>query len=719
MIFKADETFIQCSPLLHHVTYRTCLLHTGISQVSGSLEGVGMNVRIVLSASMISLSLGTASTSSHAQSTTPIFTGISAGDVTDTASIIWTQIGYADGTHQTSAPAELLKAEVSTEPNFANVLFSSIANTIPINGNTAKFFVSNLSPNTIYYYRFSVRRNGVQYKSATGKFTTNPDKTTTAPFAIGFVGDYDAKYRPYALLNSFGAQGGSIGLRYFVNLGDIIYETSAKGSEALPGAKGSPEQLAGNELTPLSPPLTELQMDRFYRRYLEDVTGVNSATGHPSVSPTLQQGSKNMLASQSVYTLLDNHELYNAMISGGASKYSLKENYLFGETNPSYMPPADAECFADESPLPLIPPPTPKTKWVRCLKDAGVNRGWSFVNKSNSYLAMTKAFYNTQATSINLNGVPGAVRPSNSLNATPIIHAPNDPRTNGTVQNYFARSWSAGVRYIQLDDRSYRDARMINVSPVIANDNRRTMLGKTQLAWFKQQLLDAKNAKVKWIVVAISTPIDIWVDFVSKDLDNKSWVGGYNFERNDIMKFIVDNGIKNVVFLTTDDHMSRATKLTYQPAGPKDGNPWAPVPYTIQLLAGPAGAAGPYQSAVDPRYNGFDVDASKRILADFNPEITKKGAAPVGLMDYPGLSVLYREGDPSAATTPQSVDFFHGTSFNYATLAWDANAKMTVSYWGVDAYAPDTYPAPCAAPVTTNCVQPPRKLLEFAIVPAN
>ncbi len=678
-----------------------------------------MDLKIGLGISIISLSLGIGVLDARAQPAAPAFTAISAGDVTDAASVIWTQLGYADGAQQTSAPAELLKTEVATDPAFFRVVFTSSANTDPTNGNTAKFLVGKLSANTLYYYRFSVTRNGVVYRSQTGKFTTNPDKNQAAPFVIGFSGDYDAKYRPYALLNNFGAQGGSIGLRHFINLGDIIYETNAKGSEALPGAKGSPEEKAGMELTPLSPALGKPELNRFYRKYLEEVTGVNSATGGPSVAGALQQGAKSMLASQGVYTLLDNHELYNAMISGGASKYSLKENYLLGETDPAYTPPADSECFANEAPLPLVPPPAPKTKWIRCLNDAGANAGASFVNKSNSFQAMIKAFYNTQATSIDINGLPGAVTPVNFLNATPTIQAPDDPRTDGTVQNYFARSWGANVRYIQLDDRSYRDARMVNVSPTVANDPRRTMLGKTQLAWFKQQLLDAKNSGVKWKIVAISTPIDIWVDFSSKALDNKSWVGGYNFERNEIMKFIADNGVKNVVFLTTDDHLSRATKLTYQPAGAKDGNPWVEVPYTFQLLAGPVGAVGPYQNAMDPKFNGFGIDASRKILAAFDPEITKKGAPPVGLMGYPGLSVLYREGDPNAARAPQGVDFLHGTSFNYTTLAWDANAKMTVSYWGVDAYAPDAYPAACTATLSANCIRPARKLMEFAVVPAN
>lgn len=677
-----------------------------------------MKFRIGVSIALISLALGIAGIEAHAQAVSP-FTAISAGDVTDTASIIWTQIGYSDGTRQTSAPPESVRAEVAVDRIFTSIVFSSTAATTPIDGNAVKFLVSNLTAETTYYYRFSVTRNGTTQRSDVGKFMTNPADATPAAFAIAFSGDYDAKYRPYALLNKFGSQGGSVGLRYFINLGDIIYETGAKGSEALPGAKGSPEQIAGNELTPVSPPLGSADMNRFYRKYLEDDAGVNQFTGRPSVLFTLQQGAKSMLASQSVYTLLDNHELYNAMISGGASQYSIKENYLFDETNPAYMPPAGSKCFADDAPMPLTPPEPPYTKWIRCLKDGGANSGTSFVNKSNSFLAMIKAFYNTQATSINVSGTPGALAPVNLLGGAPTISAPDDLRTNGTVQNYFTRSWGNNVRYIQLDDRSYRDARMVNVSPMVADDPRRTMLGKTQLAWLKQQLLDAKSAGVKWKIIAISTPIDIWVDFVSKDLDNKSWVGGYNYERNDIMKYIVDNGIKNVVFLTTDDHMARATKLTYQPDGASPGNRWAEVPNAIQLLAGPVGAAGPYQNATDPRFNGFGIEATRKILAVFNPEIVKKGAAPLGLVGYPGLSVRFREGDPHAALAPQGVDFLQGTSFNYATLAWDAAAKMTVSYWGVDAYAPDSYPAPCSLWVWSNCVRAPRKLMEFSIVPTN
>jgi phosphodiesterase/alkaline phosphatase D-like protein len=65
------------------------------------------------------------------------------------------------------------------------------------------------------------------------------------------------------------------------------------------------------------------------------------------------------------------------------------------------------------------------------------------------------------------------------------------------------------------------------------------MLGLTQLDWVKQQLSQAQVDGVVWKVVSVSTPIDVWTD-TNNQLDNKSWVAGYNAERNEIMKFIED-----------------------------------------------------------------------------------------------------------------------------------------------------------------------------------
>jgi phosphodiesterase/alkaline phosphatase D-like protein/uncharacterized protein with beta-barrel porin domain len=596
------------------------------------------------------------------------FNAVSAGDMSSTSVVLWSQIRNSDATAQMSAGPTPLKVEVSTDPNFSTIVSTYFGATAPDNGNTFKLGIDGLSPNTQYFYRFTTT-NGSPIFSDTGTFYTTPTTNQIVPFKFAFTGDYDALYRPYSVLNGFDTQAnpGSVGVRYFINLGDLIYERNANGSPRLPA----------------DPSMTPRDLNQFYRKYIEGQTGVIAEAGSMTTDPTLQQGNKQMLASVGVYSLLDNHELYDKYISGGAPINSEKENELCSDVG-------------NQQP---------------CLASAS-NSGPDFINQTDSFKTMQKAFYNTQATIGQVDGL------NFSSGASPVISAPNDPRTDGTIQNFFSRSWGGAATYIQLDDRSYRDARMVSTAPAIADDPNRTMLGATQLDWFKYQLLDAEKSGAVWKIVAISTPIDQWdAEEKQTDLqyDNKSWIGGYNAERNEIIKFIADNNIKNVIFITTDDHVARATKLSYQPNGPNSGSGtgWSEVPGAFQLLAGPAGAGGPFQKQEDG-LNDFQV--SQGIVAAQDKDLASKGAPAVGLMGLPGLNNIYRENDPQAATSPQGADFVSATTFNYSTLAFDRFANLSVEYWGIDGYAPNTFPVSCASsPSTPNCTAAPRLLFGFSV----
>jgi len=76
-------------------------------------------------------------------------------------------------------------------------------------------------------------------------------------------------------------------------------------------------------------------------------------------------------------------------------------------------------------------------------------------------------------------------------------------------------------------------------------DPSRTMLGTQQKEWLKQALLDS-DAKFKFIINEVpmselhALPYDRWQ--------------GYPAEREELLDFINDNGIQNVLFLTTDLH---------------------------------------------------------------------------------------------------------------------------------------------------------------------
>ena len=70
--------------------------------------------------------------------------------------------------------------------------------------------------------------------------------------------------------------------------------------------------------------------------------------------------------------------------------------------------------------------------------------------------------------------------------------------------------------------------------------------------------------------------------------------GGYRTERNALLKFIADNGIKNVVFLATDDHQNRVNELLYSPTGQtEDQSTYVHVPHCLAIVDGPLGATGP------------------------------------------------------------------------------------------------------------------------------
>ncbi len=364
----------------------------------------------------------------------------------------------------------------------------------------------------------------------------------------------------------------------------------------------------------------------FRRKYLENISPVNPG-GQADLEP--------MFTPFGHYTLLDNHELGNKQLQTGGA--------------PQGTPPGagvDAANVAND-----------------------VNTTGSFLNQTLPYLTLLQAYTEYQP-----------IR-------TPSVSAPGDSRSNGTQQQYFAQPWGAHLLFINLDDRSYRDIRLRTASgaddtgPRADNPNR-TMLGAPQLAWFEQTLLTAQQNGVTWKVIAISSPIDI----LGGD-GGKSWIGGYRSERNQILKFIADNQISHVVFLTTDDHQYRINELTYVP-DPAQPTTYVRVPGCFQLLAGPVGAGGP--DAITDHSFANILSLTKQLVASQ----VSQGIDPIGLdPSFPGLHNVSREGDPDADTLRQPFDFYSPDTFNYATLALTPDgATLSVDLFGINSYAANTFP---------------------------
>jgi uncharacterized protein YjiK/phosphodiesterase/alkaline phosphatase D-like protein len=391
----------------------------------------------------------------------------------------------------------------------------------------------------------------------------------------------------------------------------------------------------------------------YHRKYLENLQPVN-----PGGFASLQT----FFASQGNYTQLDNHELGNKQLINGGAPGLLATNAGNGTNNTAY----------------------------------DVNKTGTFINQNAGFKSLIQAYTDYQPIKEKL------------------LVAPDDARSNGTQQLYNSQQWGQNVLYINTDTRSYRDVRLKTTDAAgaitttddtgaRADNPDRTLLGKTQLAWLKQNLLDAQKNGTAWKFVAIADPID-QIGAIGSGVDGgKSWIGGYRAERNDLLKFIADNGIKNVIFLSCDDHQNRINELTYLD-NINDPTSIKVLPGAISVVDGPIGATGP-DTITDHSFANVKALADKLAAKQVTDKVNPIGLDP----NYAGLKNVYREGDPNADTTRQAIDFYSPDTFNYTTFDVSADGKtLNVTVQGINSSAVNTFQEPSAA-------NPVRTILSFSL----
>ncbi len=532
-----------------------------------------------------------------------------------------------------------LKAEVSTDSKFGSIAYTY-----------------NIAPKTDGIDRDGTAKiaatglqSGTQYYyrfkteagdiSQVGTFKTAYDPYVSAPVRFGFSGDADGKWRPYISTQGFG----SLKLDYFEFLGDTIYETVS-------GVAASGTTPANNFSAATTSAVTNpaQALIEYHRKYLENLQPVNAGGA---------AGLQTFYASQGNYTALDNHELGNGQLINGGSPASVASASGNGTSDPAF----------------------------------DVNTTGTYINQTTAFKTLVQAYSDYQP-----------------IRETTVV-APNDPRTDGTQQLYNSQQWGKNVIQINTDTRTYRDDRLKtaagadDTTSTRADNPNRTALGKTQLSWLKQTLLDAQKNGTAWKFVSISDPID-QIDGLSTGADSgKSWVGGYRAERNDLLKFIADNNINNVVFLACDDHQNRINEIFYTDTDGKTKQ----VANALSIVDGPIGAGGP-DAVTDHSFANIKSLADKLAASEI-----ANGVNPIGLdKNFMGLSNLKREFDPNAATAPQPIDFYSPDTFNFTTFDISADGKtLSVNVQGVNSFAANTFPEPSAA-------NPVRSILSFDLTAA-
>ena len=181
----------------------------------------------------------------------------------------------------------------------------------------------------------------------------------------------------------------------------------------------------------------------------------------------------------------------------------------------------------------------------------------------------------------------------------------NPIRGNEIYRNY---NYGKHLELFLLDERSFRGDNDKNTQPSLE------MLGQEQLQWIKQRL---NASRATWKVIASDDPLSI-VTGAAGDYDawsqNDSRVLGREAQLADLLKFIKDEGIKNVVWITADVHFPAAISYAPSRAVFQDFEPfWEFVIGPIHAGAfGPAGDL-PLDPSFGPQYE-FNVFPSEANL---------------------------------------------------------------------------------------------------------
>lgn len=273
-------------------------------------------------------------------------------------------------------------------------------------------------------------------------------------------------------------------------------------------------------------------------------------------------------------------------------------------------------------------------------------------SKMAEFLANTPVYAQWDDHEVTNNWYPGEIMPEgapyNGIAADVLAErARQAMREYNTIySDKFYRKFKHGkhMELFLLDERTYRGPNTDNY-----NSDGIEMLGQEQFQWLKKSL---KKSKATWKVISTHDPLGIVTGGAD---DRDSWgqdddqVLGRELQLAAILKFIKDENIKNVVFLTSDVHFTAAISYDPDRATFKDFNPF------WEFVIGPihAGAFGPgsldgsfgpkYEYVRGPSTEGIAQNSPPPNLQSFGAvEIDENGELTVKLVDING-TVLYQQ----------------------------------------------------------------------------
>jgi len=475
--------------------------------------------------------------------------GLASGDPLPNAVMLWTRVERVDGaTPEGRTEAGVpLNLQVSEDESFSTVIVDRTVNAPGSSDGTVRVFVRNLTPRTTYYYRF-VAPDGTR-PSFTGRTRTAPARTddVTVRIAVASCQAYEAgNYGAYRWLIEEDASTRERSIDVVLHLGDFIYEALGYGTAR--SAPDFPDGGSHGDDGSQRHAKTLADYRHLYKTYLSDPDLQEARARFPFVniwddheftndawqSAATYDAGREPAQERKVAANRAWFEFIPAVLSdhpGSAGQTSQAQDYKDTPVENSALP-----AIATEG---LHPEPNNRS----AIESLTIYRSFRWGKHLELTLTDTRSYRSAHPVPPEINRrIAGTDRYLTPLSVVEVFDAGrtyDDGRPPATVS---------------VGDREVPNARRHHPPG--------TMLGRRQKSWWKSTM---KSSDATWKVWGHSVPtLPMRLDLDAVDPDAETVVfttdtwDGYLTERAELMAFLDDNRIRNVVSLSGDNHNSFA-----------------------------------------------------------------------------------------------------------------------------------------------------------------
>ncbi|OJJ18836.1 hypothetical protein BKI52_25020 [marine bacterium AO1-C] len=467
------------------------------------------------------------------QNMAPFYHGVASGDPLSDRVILWTRV-----TPDTHGSIQVVW-QIATDPKMQNVVNSGTLTTDEAKDYTVKVDATGLQPATTYYYHFSaLGKNSLVGRTRTAP-TTN---VSNLRFAVVSCSNYQNGY-----FNAYGNIAERNDIDAVIHLGDYIYEY-ATGEFGYSDEIGRGHQ-PSNEIITLQDyriRYSYYRLDPKLRRLHQQLPFVTVWDDHEFANDAFKNGAENHQSNEGSWDKRKSNAFKAYFEWMPVRTNTLQTNRIYrkisyGNLVDLIMLDTRIEGRDEQAGGGLFRKSTAKKLEARARE-----------------LARSRTTAQDKLTTLLREFMPYMVNISNS----------NERNDKALTKDEFEFVIATLVKWVKARKENaeikttpeFAQLRSLLLKAQKDNPNQqartaeeRSMLGKTQLAWLKQQL---SSSKAQWKLLGNQVMF-----FPFNGIDIKDTWDGYQDERGEIIDYVMDRNIKNVVVLTGDIHTTFAADV--------------------------------------------------------------------------------------------------------------------------------------------------------------